>query len=75
MGSTLQDVAIDAVATAVSRGSIATKQLSVLPIDLLQRVIDQLVQKGGSLLTSTCHRLAADQQQIVNYGGMGSPHS
>lgn len=46
MGCTLQGVAINAVATAVSRGSLATKQLSVLPIDLLQLVLDKLVQKG-----------------------------
>lgn len=43
---TLQDVAIDAVATAVTKGNIGTKHLVVLPIDLLQRVVDRLVEQG-----------------------------
>ena len=42
----LQDISISAVASALARGRIGTKELSVLPLDLLQLVIDKLVQTG-----------------------------
>jgi hypothetical protein len=37
---------VNAVATAVSQGKIVADKLSVLPIELLQLVIDRLVQQG-----------------------------
>lgn len=49
-GSTLQDVAVATVAQALRHRRIGTRELSVLPIDLLQRVIDDLVQQGAFAL-------------------------
>lgn len=43
---TLQDVAVETVGRALRNRRIGTRELSVLPIDLLQRVIDYLAQQG-----------------------------
>ncbi len=45
----LQDISVAAVASAVSKGRIGPRELSLLPLDLLQRVIDKLVQTGDPL--------------------------
>lgn len=48
-GPTLQDCCLQTIARSLSCGRLATKQLSVLPIDLLQRVIDEMVEQGARL--------------------------
>jgi hypothetical protein len=47
VGGTLQEASVNAVATAVAQGRIYADLLSVLPIELLQRVIDRLVEQGA----------------------------
>lgn len=44
---TLQEVCVDAAARAVVSGSLNLKTLSVLPLELLQRVLDQVIAKGA----------------------------
>lgn len=44
----LQEVSVDAAARAVVSGSLDAKTLSVLPLELLQRVLDQIIVKGKS---------------------------
>lgn len=63
VGCSLQDIVISTVATALARGSLCTRQLSVLPIDLLQRVIDRLVQQGEG---AGCGAAKLSVQQICS---------
>lgn len=65
VGCSLQDIIISTVATALARGSLCTRQLSVLPIDLLQRVIDRLVQQGeGACGSKVCVQQICSSRRI-----------
>lgn len=42
----LQEICVDAAAQGVVSGSLDARTLSVLPLELLQRVLDQMITKG-----------------------------